>query len=188
MRAESSNTDLVDVIIDDHRAVEQIFSELQEGSGSPQHRRALVDHVIAELVRHLAAEEQCMYPAVRRRLLGGDEIADNEIAEHAEVEELMASLDGLDPADPDFESLLTALMHSVRHHVAGEESDLLPNLSDACSNEELVELGAAVLRAKATAPTRPHPNAPDRPPANRIIDPGVGLVDKIRDALSSRNV
>jgi hypothetical protein len=41
-------------------------------------------------------------------------------------------------------------------------------------------------QAKKTAPTRPHPAAPDKPPANRIMDPGAGLIDRLRDALASR--
>ena len=37
------------------------------------------------------------------------------------------------------------------------------------------------------APARPHPSAPDKPPANKIPGPGVGLVDRMRDALTGRN-
>ncbi|MBB1246923.1 hemerythrin domain-containing protein, partial [Streptomyces durbertensis] len=35
--------------------------------------------------------------------------------------------------------------------------------------------------------TRPHPGMPDKPPANRLLAPGAGLVDRARDALSGRN-
>jgi hypothetical protein len=40
--------------------------------------------------------------------------------------------------------------------------------------------------AKTTAPTRPHPAAPDTPPWNTVLAPGAGLVDRIRDAVSRR--
>src|SRR3954467_8832763 len=40
--------------------------------------------------------------------------------------------------------------------------------------------------AKKTAPTRPHPSAPDKPPANKLLAPGGGLVDRVRHALSGR--
>jgi hypothetical protein len=43
-----------------------------------------------------------------------------------------------------------------------------------------------VRRAKKMAPTRPHPSAPDTPPANKLLAPGTGLVDRLRDALSGR--
>jgi len=38
------------------------------------------------------------------------------------------------------------------------------------------------------APTRPHPLASDRPPLNRLLAPGAGLIDRMRDALSGRKV
>jgi hypothetical protein len=36
------------------------------------------------------------------------------------------------------------------------------------------------------APTRPHPFAPDKPPMNKILTAGAGLVDRMRDALTGR--
>ena len=39
---------------------------------------------------------------------------------------------------------------------------------------------------KAIAPTRPHPSAPDTPPLNKILAPGAGLVDRIRDKITGR--
>lgn len=179
--------DLVSVIVEDHRAVEQVFRELERDSGSPEHRKNLVDHVIAELVRHSVAEEQHMYPAARKHLKDGDEVADHELAEHAEAEKLMKGLEGLGPQDADFETLLRRLIDDVRHHIKDEEEDLLPRLRSACSAEEMRDLGEKVLRAKKIAPTRPHPAAPDRPPGNLLLNPGTAFVDKIRDALSGRS-
>jgi len=43
-----------------------------------------------------------------------------------------------------------------------------------------------VQQAKKLAPTRPHPSAPDKPPLNKVLGPPVGLVDRVRDALSGR--
>ena len=181
------STDLLSVIMSDHLEVERIFSQLQTGTGTPEHRKQLADHVIAELVRHAVAEEMWMYPAVRKALPDGDELADHELEEHAEAERTMDELDGLDPTDPKFDELLGKLMSPIRHHVEDEEGQLLPRLREACSSEELQYLGRKVLKAKKLAPTRPHPAAPDRPPLNRILAPGAGLVDRMRDALSGRN-
>lgn len=178
------NTDLIEVIVSDHRAVEGVFSQLEQGQGDPAQRKGMVDHVITELVRHSVAEEQYMYPAARKALPDGDRIADHEIEEHAEAERVMKELSGLQPEDPRFEELLGTLMSDIRHHVEDEENDLLPRLRESCSKDELQQLGSKVLRAKESAPTRPHPTAPDTPPANRILDPGAGLVDRMRDSLA----
>src|SRR3954447_22513623 len=184
MAAES--TDLVSVTTSDHREVESVFKELESKEGTPSHRRDLADHVIAELVRHSVAEEQYMYPAARKVLPDGDQVADHELEEHAEAEQLMKDLDGLAPEDPEFDRLLGKLIADIRHHIEEEETDLLPKLQAACSSDDLADLGEKVLRAKAVAPTRPHPSAPDKPPMNKLLGPGASLVDRMRDALSDR--
>lgn len=104
MTTNTHGQQLLDAIITDHHEVEAVFVELESDSGDPTMRREMVDHVIAELVRHSIGEEQFVYPAIRRTL--GDEIADHEIAEHAEVEQSMKQLDGLDPGDEKFSALL----------------------------------------------------------------------------------
>lgn len=178
---------IVNVITTDHRAFEAAFRDLEAKTMTPRTRRDLVDHVIAELVRHSVAEEQFMYPAVREHVPGGEDIVDHELAEHAEAERVMKDLDGMDVADPRFESRLRDLMADVRHHIEEEETDLLPKLAASCSTAALEDLGDKVEAAKKVAPTRPHPSAPDTPPANLILGPGTGLVDRIRDALSGRH-
>lgn len=174
----------MDAIVSDHQAVDAVFGELQGKQGGAEHRRALADHVIAELVRHSVAEEQYVYPAIRRAL--GDEAADHEIAEHAEAEEVMQSLDGVDATDPKFDALVEQLITDIRHHVHEEETDVLPRLITACSAEELEQVATDFEKAKKTAPTRPHPGAPDRPPANKLLAPGAGMVDRLKDMLTGR--
>ncbi|SCL62756.1 hemerythrin domain-containing protein [Micromonospora chersina] len=178
--------DVVDVLMTDHREVEAIFVELESRQGTPEHRRQLADVVIAELVRHSVAEEAYVYPAARKALPDGDQLAEHEISEHADAERTMKELESLDPSEPRFDELLTKLTATIRHHVQEEESDLFPRLRAACAREELVELAGKVEAAKKSAPTRPHPAAPDHPPANKLLAPGTGLVDRMRDALSGR--
>ncbi|PSK66240.1 DNA nickase [Micromonospora sp. MH33] len=178
--------DVVDVLMTDHREVEAIFVELESRQGTPEHRRQLADVVIAELVRHSVAEEAYVYPAARKALPDGDQLAEHEIYEHAAAERTMKELASLDPSEPRFDELLTKLTATIRHHVQDEENDLFPRLRAACAREELVELAGKVEAAKKSAPTRPHPAAPDHPPANKLLAPGTGLVDRMRDALSGR--
>ncbi|MBB4689085.1 hemerythrin domain-containing protein [Amycolatopsis jiangsuensis] len=180
-----TEADLVTVITEDHRAVERVFTEL-ENEPRAGNRKEVTDHVIAELVRHSVAEEQYMYPAARKYLDDGDSIADHEVEEHAEAEKLMKQLERKEPGDPEFEPLLRKLIGDIRHHIEDEEGDLLPQLRKACSPEELHRLGEQVLAAKKIAPTRPHPAAPNKPPANLVLGPGAAFVDKIRDTLSGR--
>ena len=146
---------LVDVIVADHREVEATFKELEQDDEAPEHRRVLVEHVITELGRHSIAEEMYMYPAARRLLPDGDRIADHEIAEHGDAEQVMRDLEKAKATDPEFATLVARLIADVRHHIEEEESELLPRLEEACSAEDLQELGRKVVEAKDMAHTRP---------------------------------
>ncbi|MFI5927121.1 hemerythrin domain-containing protein [Micromonospora sp. NPDC051543] len=178
--------DVVDILVADHRTVETLFVELETRQGTPEHRRQLADVVIAELVRHAVAEEAYVYPTARKALPDGDQIADHEITEHADAERTMKDLESVDPSDPRFDELLAHLTSTIRHHVQDEEKDLFPRLRAATAREEMVELAGKVTAFKKIAPTRPHPSAPDHPPANKLLAPGTGMIDRMRDALSDR--
>jgi hemerythrin superfamily protein len=183
----TEKVDMIDVLIKDHGEVEEMFVDLESGQGGPAHRREVADRVITELVRHSVAEEQYLYPATRDVLPGGDALADQEIAEHAAAERVMKELEGADPMEPAFDTLLAQLITDVRGHIAEEETDLFPRLRAACTEQELVELGEKIQRVKKIAPTHPHPSAPDTPPMNKLGAPVLGLVDRVRDALGARH-
>lgn len=186
-QATTQKGDLIDVLVSDHRAVDGAFETYERGGLSDDQCRALVDHIITELVRHSVAEEQYLYPAARKSLPDGDELADHEVEEHAEAEQVMKDLENLNPGDAEFDEKVRKLIGDIRHHVEDEERDLFPRLQQVCSQDELQDLGDKIVRAKESAPTRPHPSAPDTPPANKILDPGAGMVDRMRDALSGRS-
>lgn len=179
--------DMVAMLTHDHREVEQMFAELERLSpAETDRRRALTEKVITELVRHSVAEEAYLYPAVRDLLPGGDALADREIAQHAEAEETMKELERTDVSEERHAVLLSRLMAEIRSHIQEEESELFPRLREAAGPERLAELGRKVQAIKKIAPTRPHPAAPDKPPANKMLNPMTGLVDRMRDAFTGR--
>jgi hemerythrin superfamily protein len=183
----SERRDVISVLIHDHREVEELFGKLEAATPDDgRTRRELTDQVIIELVRHSVAEEMYLYPATRKFVPDGDEIADREIAEHSEAEKTMKALEKTDADTQEFSGLLAELMTDVRLHIRDEEERLFPALADHASPEELIELGEKVQSAKRRAPTRPHPSAPDRPPLNKLLAPGAGMVDRVRDHLSGR--
>ncbi|MFE9700708.1 hemerythrin domain-containing protein [Streptomyces sp. NPDC006270] len=170
----------------DHREVDELFARIESQPVGDEQRRKLVDELTKELVRHSVAEEMYLYPAVRAHVEGGAGIADKELSDHAEVEQHLKELEGLAADDPQFDHLVAKLKLEVSEHVRDEENRLFPLLAASCTPEALDELGDQVRRAKKTAPTRPHPSAPDTPPGNKLLGPGAGLVDRVRDALTGR--
>lgn len=177
---------VIDELVTDHREVEELFGKIDELPPGHKDRKTYADQVTIELVRHSVAEEAYLYPAVREHVPGGDTLADRELEDHAQAEQIMKDLEGCDAADAEFDRLVAMLMSEIRAHVADEEQNLFPRLRAACPPEQLDKLGEKIRQAKKTAPTRPHPAAPDKPPANKLLAPGVGMVDRVRDALSGR--
>ncbi len=194
MTSPEGSGDVVSVLVHDHREVEEMFQTLERmgtaasgvHSGTLEERKKVVDQVTIELVRHAVAEEQHVYPVYRRILPDGDRFIEHELSEHSDAEKTMDELDKMSADDAQFEEKLQHLMQVIRQHIAEEESELFPKLRQSLSAEELEDLGNKVTTAKKLAPTRPHPLAPDHPPFNKVLDPGAGIVDRLRDAITGR--
>ncbi|MFE7425679.1 hemerythrin domain-containing protein [Streptomyces sp. NPDC057545] len=178
--------DVIAELTADHREVEELFTRIEEATPGSAERKQLADQLTIELVRHSVAEEQYLYPAAREHLEGGDALADKELADHGRVEQLLKDLEATDADDREFNRLLVHLKTEVFAHVKDEEDNLFVQLREGCHPFVLESLGEKVRHAKKTAPTRPRPAAPTTPPANKLLAPGVGLVDRARDFLTGR--
>jgi hemerythrin superfamily protein len=178
--------DVIEELTADHREVEDLFERLYGTAPGCAERKLTLDALTIELVRHSVAEEQHLYPAVREHLEGGGLLADKEIADHGHIEELLKGLEGRDAEDRDFDQLVRQLHTEVIAHVEDEERNLFPKLRDGVHPYVLELLGDKVREAKKTAPTRPHPQAPSTPPLIKLLAPGLGLVDRVRDYVTGR--
>lgn len=136
--------------------------------------------LVNELVRHEVAEEIVVYPALRR-LRGGDAIADARIAEEAVVERKLADMGRRDAESEWFARQMLTLRSAVLSHAKAEESTVFALLRDAVPEARRLELGARYAKARAAAPTHPHPHVPDRPPGNVVLGPLAAFFDKLRD-------
>jgi hypothetical protein len=82
--------------------------------------------------------------------------------------------------------LVAELQREIEHHVHEEEAQFMPKLRAAVDDEALAGLGRQLDKAKKLAPTRPHPRAPDEPPAEAIIGAVAAVYDRLRDRLQGR--
>ncbi len=183
--ARPAGRNVADVIADEHRRLLALCAELTDESVGADRRRRVAQVVVAALSRHLSAEEQYLYPAVRAAVPGGEQLAAREVAEdHA----MLVTLQRLAAAgdDVDLDRLGGAVAAQLRRHADSATEELLPLLLQMATPQELVRLGNRVETAKEAAPTRPHPGTPATPPWNKVVDPAVGMVDKVRDAMTRR--
>ena len=181
-----SEPDVVDVLTTDHQEAVALITQIK-GTVDAEQRRDLADTLISEVVRHAVAEEMYVYPAIRKHLSNGEEVAEHDTEEHKELEQTMKKLEGPDADSAEFSQLLDEFESSLRHHVDDEERKQFPELRARIPREELVELAGKVEAAKKLAPTRPHTLAPNNQVFHKLVGPGVGLVDRLRDKLTGRS-
>jgi hemerythrin superfamily protein len=185
MTESQTNADVIDVLVSDHRDVTALIGEIWSVT-DPMIRRDLADTAISELVRHAVAEEMYVYPAMRKYLDDGDEAVAHDIEEHKELEQTMKALEGAEVSGAEFDTALRRLEEILADHVLDEETEQFPELRRLVPQEELIELAGKVETAKKLAPTRPHPGAPNSELFHKLVGPGVGLVDRLRDKLTGR--
>jgi len=186
MNDSHNDQDVVDILTTDHREATSLIGQILTSADSNQ-RRDLADTLISELVRHSVAEEMYVYPAMRKHLPDGDEAVEHDVAEHKELEKTMKELEAVDSGDARFDELMHQLEEILRDHIADEEAEQFPQLRARVPHEELVEIAGKVETAKQLAPTRPHPAAPNNQVFHKLVGPGVGLVDRLRDKLTGRS-
>jgi hemerythrin superfamily protein len=182
---DTSGRDVVDVLTADHREVEELIVEILASSDG-ERQRDLADQLIAELVRHAVAEEMFVYPAMREHLPDGDRAVEHDVEEHQELETLMKRLEGAAAGGAGFLDLISRIQDVLADHVRDEETSQFPQLRAHLPQHELTSLAERVELAKKVAPTRPHPAAPNSELFHKLIGPGVGLVDRLRDRLTDR--
>jgi hypothetical protein len=176
---------MVDLLVDDHDEVMAWCDQLAGSVGGRSARR-LVDVVVAVVSRHLSAEEQYLYPTVRKVLPDGADLADREVAADTAILEALCRLYRTPVTDAAFPAAVDTIRRRWRRHARCADREVFPRLRDRCTGNELVRLGNRVAIAQEAAPTRPHPATPTTPPVNKVVDPALGVVDKLRDALTRR--
>jgi hemerythrin-like domain-containing protein len=130
--------DVVALIEQDHRDMEQLFNRLRTRQGD---RALLFQQMAAMLTAHSRAEEAEVYPAIAKA--GDTDEVGHAREEHAEADDLLASLKTMDPESAEFDETLQKLIDGVSHHIEEEESTALPALRAAVSAQQLAELAEA---------------------------------------------
>jgi hemerythrin superfamily protein len=179
--------DAITLLKQDHKTVKQLFRDFDKlGDTAYKRKREIVDKIIEELSIHAAIEELFFYPAVRKEVEEADDEVLESLEEHHIVKWVLSELDGMDPEAERFDAKVTVLKENVLHHAEEEEQELFPKVRAAMGRKALAELGDTLEIAKKTAPTRPHPKAPDSPPGNLVAGPTVAVADKARGLLRGR--
>jgi hypothetical protein len=175
--------DATELLRHDHRVVEQLFRDYRAAESDAQ-RRAVVEILVRELSKHAALEEVLFYPFAAKVLADGQ--VDRHLAGHAPIKDLLLELDRCRVGDRAQDDLMERLASVVARHVRDDENELMPLLCSRADEQALRELGQEIDQGKQRAPTRPHPHAPDKPPALAHAAPLAAIYDRLRDRTQGR--
>jgi len=129
----------------DHTHVLSTFHKYRQDLADSR-KRALVDMICTSLEIHAQLEEEIFYPAMRQT--GADDtVVDKSVPEHDEMRRLIDRLRGMEPTDAAYDATLMELMRDVMHHVADEETTLLPD-AERLLADQLGELGAQMTKRR----------------------------------------
>lgn len=140
----------------DHSHVLALFHRYKADT-APSKKRALVTNACLALQVHAQLEEEIFYPAMRE-VLSGDEVLEKSEPEHDEmkrlISELRLRLDNGAGIDAAFDDKFLELMRVVIHHVADEETRLLP-AAERLLSDRLGRMGVEMTKRRVEL-LKPH--------------------------------
>lgn len=148
---ESRPNDAIALLMDDHEHVKDLFEQFEGlGDRAMVSKTKLVDEICNELTKHMIAEEELFYPAVRTIGKEFEDTIEEAIVEHASAKQLIARLLTMDAGDDLYDAKVTVLSEQIAHHIEEEESDLFPKVRK--SRLDLAALGNRMAERKQQIP------------------------------------
>jgi iron-sulfur cluster repair protein YtfE (RIC family) len=109
-------------------------------------KKGIVDLLCSALEIHAQLEEEIFYPALRQ-VASGNPALEKAKPEHDEMRSVIQRLRDMAPSDAAYDETVALLMRDVMHHVADEETVLLP-LAERLLADRLGELGAEMTKRR----------------------------------------
>jgi len=128
----------------DHTHVLSAFHQYEVGS-SARLKKGLADQVCLAIEIHTQLEEEIFYPALR--VVADDEMLRKSTPEHDEMRGLISRLRNMPVDDPVYDTTFFELMRHLMHHVADEETLLLP-AAERLIPDQLAELGSRMNKRR----------------------------------------
>ncbi len=157
--AKPHQSDAIDLLLLDHRRIEQLVERLDE-TNDPVEARSLYMQLVEQLAGHEAAEQQVVFPALRAELENADLTLADRMGEHEELNALLAEMRNLAPDGLAFVKRGSAFLLELEEHFRREEQSVFARMRGAFSADEHAVLAARMREVKQHAPAFPdeHPH------------------------------
>ena len=130
----------------DHAHVSAQFHQL-DADTAPAVRAAVIRSICAALEIHAQIEEELFYPALREADVHATAL-DKSVPEHDEMRRLIGVVRSLEDQPGTQDDAVNELINAVLHHVADEETKLLPAAEKFLGPDRLADLGARMAERR----------------------------------------
>lgn len=114
--------DIFGRLVEDHDRHRALLAMIEETHGDSDDRHVLFEELTRELKAHAAAEEQALWSSVLRDPATTD-FARHAVAEHKEIDEMLADLAARDMGSSGWLRRFAALKEEYLHHIREEEQE-----------------------------------------------------------------
>lgn len=126
------NPDIFGRLVEDHDRHRALLAMIEETQGKSTDRQALFEELVREVKSHAAAEEQALWSSVLRDPETTD-FARHAIAEHKELDDMLADLAARDMASSGWLRRFAGLKEEYLHHIQEEEQEQFVAAEEALS-------------------------------------------------------
>ncbi len=147
----SNQQDSITLLETDHRRFEDLLKQGEESTERAiKSRKELLETLTAELNLHELVEEKILYPALKSHPEARDIVLEG-YQEHHIADVLTRELHGLSTDDEQWGAKFKVLKESLEHHIQEEEGEMFRKARGIFSREDLLEMGARMVKMKADA-------------------------------------
>ncbi|EPM5662394.1 hemerythrin domain-containing protein [Vibrio alginolyticus] len=140
---------IFDVLKESHEKQRLLLDALMETSGDSPAREEFYHNLKEELEQHAVAEERFFYAP----LIDSDKTIDltrHGIAEHHEIDKVIAQLDATDMSSPAWLNLMKTLRHKVLHHLEEEEQRFFQLAGKVMTDKQKMKLADGYVEEMAS--------------------------------------
>ncbi|MET1115533.1 MAG: hemerythrin domain-containing protein [Comamonas sp.] len=130
------NPDIFGRLVEDHDHHRALLAMISATQGRSPERERLFVELVKEIKGHAAAEEQALWSSVMRNP-NTTEDARHAVAEHKEMDELMADLAARDMSSPGWLRRFATLRDEYLHHIREEEQEQFVAAQEHLSDSDI---------------------------------------------------
>ena len=133
------DADIFGRLVEDHDRHRALLAMVEDTQGDSEDRRTVFEELTRELKAHAAAEEQALWSSVLRDPQTTD-FARHAIAEHKEIDDMLADLAARDMSSSAWLQRFAELKEEYLHHVREEEQEQFAAAEERLSPADLRHL------------------------------------------------